>query len=134
MIDFECFSWRSITELIRHITFVFVIAFVVAVFGKHYGISELIQRAIMPNNLSNAFCSILVFSVPIYFICVIVDTVDDVRIGGQSDMKVFGFIRSFLSRVFYDITYIVFYFRKILYSFFRFGWIIRLRFGIVVVG
>ena len=71
MIEREYFSWRSITELVRHITFVFVMAFFVAIFGKHYSLNELIHRAIHPNTLSNVFCSILVFSVPLYIVCVI---------------------------------------------------------------
>ena len=43
MIEREYFSWRSITELVRHITFVFVMAFFVAIFGKHYSLNELIH-------------------------------------------------------------------------------------------
>ncbi len=118
MIEREYFSWRSITELVRHITFVFVMAFFVAIFGKHYSLNELIRRAIHPNTLSNVFCSILVFSVPLYLVCVIIDTIDDVRIEQGLGGKGVGFIASFFSRIWYDLTYIFFYFKKYCIVFF----------------
>ena len=98
MIDREYFSWRSITELIRHITFVFVLAFIAAIFVQHHSLNEMVERAIHPNSPSNIFCSILVFSVLLYLICLIIDTVDDVRIDCKSGSKGVGFIRSLFSR------------------------------------
>ena len=118
MIDREYFSWRSITELIRHITFIFVLAFLVAIFVRHHSLKEMIERAIHPNSLSNVFCSILVFSVPIYFLCVIIDTIDDVRIEHKLVGKGIGFVQSFFSRIWYDVTYIFYYFKKYYIAFF----------------
>jgi flagellar biosynthesis protein FlhB len=111
MIDREYFSWRSITELIRHITFVFVLAFLAAIFLRHHSLNEMVERAMHPNSLSNVFCSILVFSVPLYLVCLIIDTIDDVGIDYKSGGKGVGFVRSFFSRIWYDITYIFYFFR-----------------------
>ena len=118
MIDREYFSWRSITELIRHITFVFVLAFIAAIFVRHHSLNEMVERAIHPNSPSNIFCSILVFSVPLYLLCLIIDTIDDVRIDYKSGSKGVGFIRSLFSRIWYDITYIFYFFRKYYIVFF----------------
>ncbi len=118
MIDREYFSWRSITELIRHITFVFVLAFLVAIFLRHHSLNEMVERAMHPNSLSNVFCSILVFSVPLYLVCLIIDTIDDVGIDYKSGGKGVGFVRSFFSRIWYDITYIFYFFRKYYIVFF----------------
>lgn len=118
MIDRDYFSWRSITELIRHITFVFVLAFIVAIFVRHHSLNEMIERAMHPDSPVNAFCSILVFSVPLYLICLIIDTIDDVRIDYKSGSIGVGFIRSLFSRVWYDITYIFYFFRKYYIVFF----------------
>ena len=118
MIDRDYFSWRSITELIRHITFVFVLAFIVAIFVRHHSLNEMVERAIHPNSPANVFCAILVFSVPLYLICLIIDTIDDVRIDYKSDIKGVGFVRSLFSRIWYDITYIFYYFRKYFIVFF----------------
>ena len=118
MIDKEYFSWRSITELIRHITFVFVLAFLAAIFLRHHSLNEMVERAMHPNSLSNVFCSILVFSVPLYLVCLIIDTIDDVGIDYKSGVKGVGFVRSFFSRIWYDITYIFYFFRKYYIVFF----------------
>ena len=118
MIDREYFSWRSITELIRHITFVFVLAFLAAIFLRHHSLNEMVERAMHPNSLSNVFCSILVFSVPLYLVCLIIDTIDDVGIDYKSGVKGVGFVRSFFSRIWYDITYIFYFFRKYYIVFF----------------
>ena len=112
MIDRDYFSWRSITELIRHISFVFVLAFIVAIFVRHHSLNEMVERAMHLNSPANVFCSIPVLSVPLYLVCLIIDTIDDVRIDYKSDIKGVGFVRSLFSRIWYDITYIFYYFRK----------------------
>ena len=111
MIDWEYFTWRTITELIRHITFVFVVAFLIAITILHYDVFELIAKAINPTGLSNIFCSVLFFSVPIYFICVIIDSIDEVLIdirGGHGNRC---FFKALIRRIAYDATYIAFNFK-----------------------
>lgn len=112
MIDWEYFTWRSITEFIRHITFVFVIALIIAVFPLHTSILEMIERALNPTNISNIFCAILIFSVPLYLICAIIDSIDSVLISKKGGYATPGFIGDLLGRVVYDATYIIFYFRN----------------------
>lgn len=118
MIDRDYFSWRSITELIRHISFVFVLAFIVAIFVRHHSLNEMVEGAMHLNSPANVFCSIPVLSVPLYLVCLIIDTIDDVRIDYKSDIKGVGFVRSLFSRTWYDITYIFYYFRKYYIVFF----------------
>lgn len=111
MIDWEYFTWRTITELIRHITFVFVVAFLIAITILHYDVFELIAKAINPTGLSNIFCSVLFFSVPIYFICVIIDSIDEVLVGIRGGYGNRGFFKALIRRIAYDATYIAFNFK-----------------------
>lgn len=98
----EFFSWRSITESIRHIAIIFIFAFVITIITKDYGVLELIKMGINHRGMPGIFCAIMLWSIPVYLICMIIDTIDSVRL---SDGMV-GFIKDFIQRLFYDLTYI----------------------------
>ncbi len=109
MIDLDELSWRTFTELIRHITFVFVVAFIIAVFKMGFAVGDLLRRALMFDGISNIFCSVIVFSVPIYVICIIVDSIDAYILGDGLGLKIL-FPLELCRRIFYDATYVIFYF------------------------
>ena len=99
--DPDIFTWRSITESIRHISIIFIAAFVITIVVKDYSVMTLIEKAMNPEGLAGIFCAVMVWSIPVYLICMIIDTIDSVRIVGN-----LGFIADFFARLFYDITYI----------------------------
>ena len=99
MIEKEYFSWRSITELIRHITIVFAVAFLVAVLAFNHSASELILRAFYPTNISNRFCCLLVISFPAYLIILLIDSIDDVIVWRKHGVHV-NLLRSIIERFF----------------------------------
>lgn len=109
--DYDDYSWRTITETIRHVAIIFIAAFVIAVVVKGYGVLELIHLAMNHQGLSGIFCAIIVFSIPVYCLCIVIDTIDaaiiDSKLGGG-----IGAFADFFARLFYDLTYIFFFFNS----------------------
>lgn len=108
--DYDEITWRTITETIRHVAIIFIAAFVIAVVVKGYGIFELVHLALDYQGLSGIFYAIMVYSVPIYFLCVVIDTIDTAIIYARLGDKI-GVVADFFKRILYDITYIFLFFK-----------------------
>ena len=59
MSEFEEFSWRSITEFIRHFSFLFIGALVIAVIVTDNSFFDIVEMALDHQGFSGVFCAII---------------------------------------------------------------------------
>ena len=85
--------------------FFFCSDFFLTLLLKNYSIFDIISKALSHNSISDYFCLIMVIAVIVYFVCVIIDTIDVVIIY-KEEGSLISFLSEFWDRIFYNMTYI----------------------------